>query len=208
MIRIRFGHLSLLRTFCLNNSFKKNAFNNLQTVKSIDHEGNCIAFTRFLHYKTPVNRTKAFRPSTLPVTNANKHLVINLFDEKNIDLGEMRLDKAKELADSKELKLVITDEISSPPKFKLMTGNELFQLQIKYRDDFKENVKEPKTKEIEVNLGIDDHDLDIKLKMLKNFFEKGYSVKFKVTSRIINKKVFIIILSKIDKYCLIFLKNN
>jgi translation initiation factor IF-3 len=193
MNKIRFGHLSLLRNFYQNNNFKKNAFYNLQIVKSIDYGEKDLVFSRFLHYKTPVNRPKAFRPSTLPVTNANKHLIINLIDEKDIDLGEIRLDKAKDIADSKELKLVIIDEVSSPPKFKLMNGNDLYQLQIKYRDDYKENVKEPKTKEIEVNLGIDDHDLDIKLKMLKNFFEKGYSIKFKVTSRIINKKVCSII---------------
>ncbi len=193
MNKIRFGHLSLLRNFYQNNNFKKNALYNLQIVKSIDYGEKDLVFSRFLHYKTPVNRPKAFRPSTLPVTNANKHLIINLIDEKDIDLGEIRLDKAKDIADSKELKLVIIDEVSSPPKFKLMTGNDLYQLQIKYRDDYKENVKEPKTKEIEVNLGIDDHDLDIKLKMLKNFFEKGYSIKFKVTSRIINKKVCSII---------------
>ena len=144
---------------------------------------------RYLQYKTPVNRTKTFSPTTIAVTNANKHLIINLFDENNVDLCEMRLDNAKYLADGKKLKLVVTEETSSPPKFTLMNGHSLFQLQMKYREINKENAKEQKTKEIEVNLGIDDHDLEIKIKMLKHFFEKGDLIKFKVLSKIINKKV-------------------
>ena len=81
----------------------------------------------------------------------------------------MRLDKAKELADTKGYKLVITEDSTTPPKFKLMSGHDLYQLQMKFRETLKDNVKEPKLKEIDVNLGIDDHDLDIKVKMLKNF---------------------------------------
>lgn len=154
---------------------------------------------RYLNYKTPVNRPKVFTPTTLPVTNANKHLKVNLLDEKDKDLGEMRLESAKELADSRNLKLVIIEESSTPPKFKIMSGHDLYQLQMKYRDSYKDNVKEPKLKEIDVNLGIDDHDLDIKLKMLRNFYEKGCTVKFKVLSKIINKKV------SIDFYSLIII---
>jgi translation initiation factor IF-3 len=152
---------------------------------------NKFEIKRYLNYKTPVNRTKTFSPTTIAVTNANKHLIIDLFDENNVNLGQMRLDKAKELADGKNLKLVITEETSAPPKFALMNGHSLYQLQMKYREANKDNVKEQKFKEIEVNLGIDDHDLDIKIKMLKNFFEKGDLIKFKVLSKIINKKVML-----------------
>lgn len=174
MNKIKFGQLNLIRNIILGNY-------NVTQPK--------VDLTRYLNYKTPVNRPKVFTPTTLPVTNANKHLKVVLSDNKDVDLGEMRLEKAKELAESKNLKLVIVEENSTPPKFKLMSGKELHELQMKYRDTNRENTKETKVKEIEVNLGIDDHDLDIKLKMLRNFYDKGYTVKFKISSRILNKKV-------------------
>lgn len=180
----RIGHLSY---FC--NLFIGKYLNHLIIPIKNQPAINYLNFNRYLNYKTPVNRPKMFTPSTLPVTNANKHLKVNLFDDKDIDLGEMRLDKAKELADTKGLKLVITEDSTTPPKFKLMSGHDLYQLQMKFRETLKDNVKEPKLKEIDVNLGIDDHDLDIKVKMLKNFYDKGCTVKFKVSSKIINKRV-------------------
>lgn len=155
---------------------------------------NLIQRAYSINYKTPTNRTKVFKPSTVAVTNANKHLVIEVFDHDDKDLGKMSMEKAKELADKSELKLVITDESCSPPKFKLMTGNELYKLQVKTRHDHKLDKesanKVTKSKEIDINLGISDHDLEIKLKMAHNFYEKGHPITIKILSKIINKRVF------------------
>jgi translation initiation factor IF-3 len=136
-------------------------------------------------YKTPTNNSKTFKPSTIAVTNANKHLEINLFDQNDTFLGKMSMEKAKEMANKKELKLVVVDDKESPPKFKLMTGNQLYKSQM----TTKETIKVPKSKEIDINLGISDHDLDTKIKMLHNFHEKGHLVTIKIISKIINKKV-------------------
>jgi translation initiation factor IF-3 len=95
------------------------------------------------------------------------------------------MEKAKEMANKSELKLVIVDDKESPPKFKLMTGNQLYKSQMTTKDA----VKAPKSKEIDINLGISDHDLDTKMKMLHNFHEKGHPVTIKIMSKIINKKV-------------------
>jgi len=136
-------------------------------------------------YKTPTNNSKTFKPTTIAVTNANKHLMINVFDQKDTFLGKMSMEKAKEMANKSELKLVIVDDTESPPKFKLMTGNQLYKAQMNTKDA----VKVPKNKEIDINLGISDHDLETKIKMLHNFHEKGHFVTIKLISKIMNKKV-------------------
>jgi translation initiation factor IF-3 len=143
-----------------------------------------------INVKTPTNRAKKFAPTTVPVTKANAHLEIHLFDEKDADLGKVKMSEAKRLAERGELKLAITDESCSPPKFKLMTGAELFKLQMKTKESDAANpVKNLREKEVDFNLGISDHDFDIKMKMVANFYERGHAVKLKVISRIENKAV-------------------
>jgi len=139
--------------------------------------------------KTPFNSTKHFQPSSVGVTKANRHLKVELTDHSGRPLGKMSLREANEKAVSVQLKLVILSEETDPPQFKLMTGKELFKLQMESKDEARDakGLEQPKPKEITVNLGIEDHDLDIKLKMLKNFHEKGHPVKFVVTSRIMHK---------------------
>lgn len=145
-----------------------------------------------INYKTPTNRAKVFKPTTVAVTNANKHLQIELTGNDEVNLGRISMEKAKELADKSDFKLVIIDENCSPPKFKLMTGQELYKAQIKVRDEHKKDSDEPKMakeKEIDINLGISDHDLDIKIKMVHSFYDKGHPIKIKVLSKIQKKKV-------------------
>ena len=85
------------------------------------------------------------------------------------------------------------DEAPSPPHGKLITGKELYELQIKYRhSEERANLKLPKEKEVDMNIGIDVHDLDIKLNMIKNFVEKGHPVIIKIDSKIKNNKVSLI----------------
>jgi translation initiation factor IF-3 len=40
-----------------------------------------------------------------------------------------------------------------------------------------------------MNLGIEEHDLETKMKMIKNFVEKGHPTTIKIDSKIHNKKV-------------------
>lgn len=145
-----------------------------------------------INYKTPTNRAKIFKPTTVAVTNANKHLQIELAGNDDKNLGRVTMEKAKELAEQSDFKLVIVDENCSPPKFKLMTGHELYKAQIKVRDEHKNDPDEPKIskeKEIDINLGISDHDLDIKIKMMHSFYEKGHPIKIKIISKIQKKRV-------------------
>jgi translation initiation factor IF-3 len=177
-------------------SFRKNLSNETIIFNKYLLNNNTLKTSNFnytINVKTPANSHKVFRPSTIAVTNANKHLIVNLFDQSNTDLGKMSMEKAKELSLKGDLKLVIIDESTKPPKFKLMNGNELYQLQLKHRDE-KRAEKETgnkflKEKEVDINLGISDHDLDVKVKMIHNFYEKGNPIKIKIKSLIAGKNV-------------------
>ncbi len=108
----------------------------------------------------------------------------------------MKKSQAQDKANRSELKLVIIDEVSSPPKFQLMTGQELFKLQMKLKENEKIEKaayvnKVLKEKEIDFNLGISDHDFETKLKMMNNFYEKGHPIRIKVASKIANAKVYL-----------------
>ena len=52
------------------------------------------------------SKKKVIKPSAIPVTKANKHLVISLFDHDNNPIGLMPMEKAKDVATKKNLKLV------------------------------------------------------------------------------------------------------
>lgn len=157
---------------------------------------------------TPTNRAKIFRPMTVGVTKANQHLIIDLNDENDKELGHMSLEKANDLAESRQLKLVIIDEEPSPPKFKLMTGGELAKIQIKMKHEGRDlSNKVSKDKEININLGISDYDLEMKIKMAKNFHEKGHNVLIAVKSQILNKKVVFLIFKQIFEFIYYFKRN-
>ena len=128
----------------------------------------------------------------MAVTRANQHLEIKLLDKDDKNLGVMNMAAAKRLAQKAELKLVIIDDQPSPPVFKIMSGPDLHKLQIQHRDERRLNdPKESrvlKLKEIEINLGIADHDLDVRIKMIGNFYEKGHPIAVRILSKIAYKK--------------------
>lgn len=140
-----------------------------------------------VYYKTPFNRGKAFSPTIVGVTKGIKHLKINLLDQDGRDLGVMSLEAADKLSMAKELKLVIIDQSCSPVQFKLMTGPALYELQKEFKEMNKDAVKQLKVKDMEFNLGIEKNDFDIKLKLIRQFYEKGHAVNILVKSKI-NRK--------------------
>ncbi len=145
----------------------------------------------FTDYKSPVNAGKNFKPQQIPISKQNQHLLVQVFGQNNEDLGVLSLGKAKEKANSSNLKLVMIDETPSPPHAKFLTGKELYELQIKAKREKQESdsTKISKEKEVDMNLGIEEHDLETKMKMIKNFVEKGHPTTIKIDSKIHNKKV-------------------
>ena len=186
---IRNSFSNSLKTLTITNSFTTEVPKKFKPVVKKTKNIIPVIKPQNPYFKTPINRAKAFSPTTVNVGKGNKHLLVNLFDEIDNDLGKISLDEANELAKIKELKLVIVDEECSPVKFKLMNGNSLYKLQREYRETNKDFVKEAKEKEVRFKLGIDENDFAIKKKMIQQFYEKGYSVKIIIKSQIARKFV-------------------
>jgi translation initiation factor IF-3 len=130
------------------------------------------------------------------VSKGNKHLIINLFDHHEKNLGQMSMEEAKHVASERELKLVMIDENQSPPKFKLMKGSELAALQIKKRAEAKQQNQENlndhnskkgddelSVKEIRMTLKSGEHDVKFKVKNMRNLYEHGHSIKLFINCR-------------------------
>jgi translation initiation factor IF-3 len=127
---------------------------------------------------------KPKKPQTVAVTKANKHLQINLFDENNENIGVVSMEKGKIIADGKDLKLTLIDENEKPPKFQLVTGSRLAKMQIEAKSLAKaEHKKIMSEKEIHMTLKTTDHDLEHKLKHIRDLSERGHPVNLIVESR-------------------------
>lgn len=139
---------------------------------------------------------KTLKPATIGVSKGNKHLIINLYDQHEKNLGQMSMEDAKRVATERELKLVMIDENQNPPNFKLMKGSELAAMQIKKRAEAKqqhqENLKNHNTKksedessmkEIRMTLKSAEHDVKFKVKNIRNIYEYGHSVKVFINCR-------------------------
>ena len=186
--------MSLILRNLLRNGF---LFTNLARLSS-----SSSSSTTTTTYKTPLNSKKTFEPNTVAVTKANKHLNVELFDERETSLGKVSLEAAKEMADSKLLKLVCVDEgdDQTVPKFRLMNGKDLHKLRMEMKENSKKDkaegkVKNVKEKEIDLNLAIDDHDLGIKLRAAEQMYSKGHLVHIKVLSKklVYNVQIYLLL---------------
>ena len=134
-------------------------------------------------YKTPTNRHKKFWPTSVAVTKQNEHLEVDLTDEIGKELGKMTLREAGNLAKSKELRLIIVDESTSPVKFKLVDGKDLVKMQMKAKEEGANKEGLLKVKEIQINLGIAENDFETKTKMANSFLEKGHDVNILIKAK-------------------------
>ncbi len=110
------------------------------------------------------------------------------------------LTKAREVG----LDLVEVSPTSDPPVCRIMDyGKWLYQQKRKLREAHKKHVKHATTlKEVRLQPAIDKHDLDIKLKHAREFFEKGHKVQFTVIFKgrqILHKDIGCTVLDEITK---------
>lgn len=87
------------------------------------------------------------------------------------------LDEAKEIAESKDMDLVMVNEDGKPPVCKVMDYNKyLFELEKKN----KSNTKKTKQQEMKFTPHIGEHDFNVKVNKIRKFLEKGNSAKLSV----------------------------
>lgn len=105
---------------------------------------------------------------------------VRLIDEDKEQLGIVPTSKALEIAREKELDLVAISPNADPPVCRLLDyGKYLYSLQKKAHEAQKAQRK-IHVKEIKFTPVIGDHDIDVKLKKIKEFLEDGNKVKITI----------------------------
>lgn len=105
---------------------------------------------------------------------------MRLLDETGKQIGVVSKDEALKLSEEKALDLVEIAPKAVPPVVKLIDYNKfLYQLKKKKQEE-KKKTANTETKEMRSGPFIDDHDLDIKIKRVREFLEDGNKVRFVV----------------------------
>ena len=102
---------------------------------------------------------------------------VRVVDENGKQLGIMPLSEALRLAKERDLDLVEVAPKSQPPVCKIMDfGKYKYQL-AKKAHEAKKKQAVIHVKEMKVGLKIEDHDLNFKVKRMKEFLQDGHKVK-------------------------------
>ena len=103
-----------------------------------------------------------------------------VIDETGEKLGEMEISAAQELANSKNLDLVLVSSNNGINIGKILDyGKFIYEMKKKAKDS-KKNQVVVKNKEIKVKPMIGDHDLMVRVNNAKKWLSQGYQIKFAV----------------------------
>ena len=108
---------------------------------------------------------------------------VQLIDENGEKKGVLDTYKAREIASSKNLDLVLVAPNGNPPVCKLMNYGKYKFEQAKKEKEARKNQKTVELKEIRVTPNIGEHDFGFKSKNARAFLAAGNKVKFTVRFR-------------------------
>ncbi|XP_076867688.1 translation initiation factor IF-3, mitochondrial [Brachyhypopomus gauderio] len=109
---------------------------------------------------------------------------LQLLSEQGENMGVVHRADALRLLDEKGLKLIAINEHSDPPVYRLMSGKQIHEEQMKLRE--KEKTKGAGSIQVKVQTLSSDialHDLDTKLWQVANWLEKHHHVKLTLKAR-------------------------
>lgn len=108
---------------------------------------------------------------------------VRLIDEEKKQVGVIPIDQALALARQKELDLVEISPEASPPVCRLLNyGKFLYSLQ-KKAHEAQRHQRKVQIKEIKFTPGIGEHDIEVKLRKIREFLQDGNKVKVTVWLR-------------------------
>src|SRR5215203_2725939 len=102
---------------------------------------------------------------------------VQLIDQEGQNQGAMPFLDALRIAEDAGLDLVEIAPNSAPPVCKILDYGKYRFLEQKKAAEARKKQKTVEVKEIKLRPGIDDHDYDVKMRAMKNFFEDGNKVK-------------------------------
>ncbi|XP_015196657.2 translation initiation factor IF-3, mitochondrial [Lepisosteus oculatus] len=108
------------------------------------------------------------------------HRVVRVISELGEDLGPLHRADVIRIMDQRELKLVPLRENEEPPVYRLMTGKQIHEEQLKLRERQKAQPAPTQVKELTLSSDIARRDLDTKVKQIQSWVEKKLHVKVTV----------------------------
>lgn len=105
------------------------------------------------------------------------HLHIQLIGESGDYMGTMHRSEALRLMDKEGLKLVLLSETQDPPIYRLMSGRQIHEEQVKLWERKKSQTAPVQVKELSFSSNISTQDLSTKLKHVESWLEKKHHVR-------------------------------
>lgn len=135
----------------------------------------------------------------LPINRQIREKEVQLIDENGEKVGIVSIEEALEMAEDRNLDLVLVAPNSKPVVCKIMNYGKYKFEQAKKEKESRKNQKAVEIKEIRVSSNIGAHDFDFKSKNARSFLESGNKVKFTLRFRgreLNNSKAGEVILNK------------
>ncbi|XP_056150919.1 translation initiation factor IF-3, mitochondrial isoform X2 [Lampris incognitus] len=114
---------------------------------------------------------------------------LQLISETGENLGTMHRSDVLRLMDEKGLKLVLLSERADPPVYRLMSGKQIHEEQLKLREKEKTKAAPVQVKELTFSSDITTHDLSTKLKQVQTWLSKKHHVRITLRSGRVEPKV-------------------
>lgn len=135
---------------------------------------------------TPASKKK--KHSTLSNATINSvgrkipQRLIEVISETGENMGTMHRSDVIRILDEQGLKLVLLDENQDPPVYRLMSGKQIHEEQLKLREKQKAKPVPVQVKELTFSAGIATHDLSTKLNQVQSWLEKKHHVRITLKS--------------------------
>lgn len=119
----------------------------------------------------------------LPINGQIREKEVQVIDENGEKKGVLPIAEALELAEERNLDLVLVAPNSNPVVCKIMNYGKYKFEQAKKEKESRKNQKAVEIKEIRVSSNIGEHDFNFKSKNARSFLESGNKVKFTLRFR-------------------------
>lgn len=115
------------------------------------------------------------------INDAIKAPFVRVLKADGTQLGQMSINDARQIADESGLDIVEISPDANPPVVKIIDyGKWRYN---KEKTENKKNKDRKSTKEVRFSIGISDHDVKTKMKMVERFLKQGDNVMVKVIMR-------------------------
>jgi translation initiation factor IF-3 len=119
----------------------------------------------------------------LKINRAIRAAKVRVIDAEGNQAGILDIDDALKMAEDANLDLVEIAQKANPPVCKIIDYSKFRYQQVKKEKTTKKSSHQVKIKEVKFKPNIDVHDLNTKIKRIKDFLNKGYKVRVTVTFR-------------------------